>query len=61
MAMNGEEYSASPASCPSPSVGEVVAAEVSGRTPPIDVGELRPERFGEGRLLRLAYGPGARA
>ena len=45
----------------SPSVGEVVAAEVSGRTPPIDVSELRPERFAEGRLLRLAYGPGARA
>jgi sarcosine oxidase subunit beta len=45
----------------SPAVGEVVAAEVSGRAPPIDVGELRPERFAEGRLLRLAYGPGARA
>ncbi len=45
----------------SPAVGEVVAAEVTGRTPPIDIGELRPERFAEGRLLRLAYGPGARA
>ena len=45
----------------SPAVGEVVAAEVSGRTPPIDVGELRPERFAEGRLLQLSYGPGARA
>jgi glycine/D-amino acid oxidase-like deaminating enzyme len=45
----------------SPAVGEVVAAEVTGRTPPIDVGELRPERFAEGRLLQLAYGPGARA
>jgi glycine/D-amino acid oxidase-like deaminating enzyme len=45
----------------SPAVGEVVAAEVIGRTPPIDVSELRPERFAEGRLLRLAYGPGARA
>jgi glycine/D-amino acid oxidase-like deaminating enzyme len=45
----------------SPAVGEVAAAEVSGRTPPIDVGELRPERFAAGRLLRLAYGPGARA
>jgi sarcosine oxidase subunit beta len=45
----------------SPAVGEVVAAEVSGRTPPIDISELRPERFTEGRLLRLAYGPGARA
>ncbi len=45
----------------SPAVGEVVAAEVTDRTPPIDVSELRPERFAEGRLLRLAYGPGARA
>jgi len=45
----------------SPAVGDVVAAEVSGRTPPIDVGLLRPERFAEGRLLKLAYGPGARA
>ena len=44
-----------------PAVGEVVAAEVTGRTPPIDVSELRPQRFAEGRLLRLAYGPGARA
>jgi sarcosine oxidase, subunit beta len=45
----------------SPAVGEVVAAEVTGRTPPVDVSPLRPERFAEGRLLRLAYGPGARA
>jgi len=45
----------------SPAVGEVVAAEVTGRTPPIDVSELRPQRFAEGRLLHLAYGPGARA
>jgi len=45
----------------SPAVGEVVAAEVSGRTPSIDVSPLRPERFAEGRLLQLAYGPGARA
>jgi sarcosine oxidase, subunit beta len=45
----------------SPAVGEVVAAEVTDRPPPIDVSELRPERFAEGRLLRLAYGPGARA
>lgn len=45
----------------SPAVGEVVAAEVSGRTPPIDVCPLRPERFAEGRLLQLSYGPGARA
>ena len=45
----------------SPAVGEVVAAEIKGRTAPIDVGELRPERFAEGRLLELAYGPGARA
>jgi glycine/D-amino acid oxidase-like deaminating enzyme len=45
----------------SPAVGEVVAAEVTGRTPPVDVSELRAERFAQGRLLRLAYGPGARA
>lgn len=45
----------------SPAVGEVVAAEVTGRTPPIDVSPLRAQRFDEGRLLRLAYGPGARA
>jgi glycine/D-amino acid oxidase-like deaminating enzyme len=45
----------------SPAVGEVVAAEVTGRTPPIDVADLRPTRFADGRLLRLAYGPGARA
>ena len=45
----------------SPAVGEVVAAEVTGRTPPIDVSDLRPTRFAEGRPLRLAYGPGARA
>jgi sarcosine oxidase subunit beta len=45
----------------SPAVGEVVAAEVTGRPAPIDVADLRPTRFAEGRLLRLAYGPGARA
>jgi glycine/D-amino acid oxidase-like deaminating enzyme len=45
----------------SPAVGEVVAAEITGRTPPVDVSALRPERFAAGRLLRLAYGPGARA
>jgi hypothetical protein len=38
-----------------------VAAEVTGGRPPIDVDELRPERFSDGRLLPLAYGPGARA
>jgi glycine/D-amino acid oxidase-like deaminating enzyme len=45
----------------SPAVGEVAAAELLGETPPIDVGELRPDRFARGALLRLAYGPGARA
>jgi sarcosine oxidase, subunit beta len=45
----------------SPAVGEVVAAEVLGAQPPIDVTALRPSRFAEGKLLRLAYGPGARA
>jgi sarcosine oxidase subunit beta len=45
----------------SPAVGEVVAAEVVGDEPVIDVTALRPTRFAEGKLLRLAYGPGARA
>jgi len=45
----------------SPAVGEVVAAEVVGDQPVIDVTALRPARFAEGELLRLAYGPGARA
>jgi sarcosine oxidase, subunit beta len=45
----------------SPAVGEVVAAEVLGAEPRIDVTALRPSRFAEGALLRLAYGPGARA
>jgi sarcosine oxidase subunit beta len=45
----------------SPAVGEVVAAEVVGEEPVIDVTALRPTRFAEGALLRLAYGPGARA
>ena len=45
----------------SPAVGEVVAAEVVGAEPRIDVTALRPTRFAEGALLRLAYGPGARA
>ncbi len=44
-----------------PAVGEVVAAEVLGAEPRIDVTALRPSRFAEGALLRLAYGPGARA
>jgi sarcosine oxidase subunit beta len=44
-----------------PAVGEVVAAEVVGTEPPIDVSPLRLERFARGETLRLAYGPGARA
>jgi glycine/D-amino acid oxidase-like deaminating enzyme len=44
-----------------PAVGEVVAAEVLGETPAIDVSPLAPGRFRRGELLRLAYGPGARA
>ena len=44
-----------------PAVGEVVADEALGRAPAIDVRALRPERFERGELLRLAYGPGARA
>jgi sarcosine oxidase, subunit beta len=45
----------------SPAVGEVAAAEVLADTPPLDVSQLRPDRFERGALLRLAYGPGARA
>ena len=45
----------------SPAVGEVVAAEVLGSEPRVDVSALRAQRFADGRLLRLAYGPGARA
>jgi glycine/D-amino acid oxidase-like deaminating enzyme len=44
-----------------PAIGEVVAAEVVGDEPAIDVTALRPTRFAEGAMLRLAYGPGARA
>jgi glycine/D-amino acid oxidase-like deaminating enzyme len=44
-----------------PSVGEVVADEIAGRTPAIDVSALRPDRFERGEPLWLAYGPGARA
>jgi sarcosine oxidase subunit beta len=45
----------------SPAIGEVVAAEVVGDEPAIDVTALRPARFAEDALLHLAYGPGARA
>jgi glycine/D-amino acid oxidase-like deaminating enzyme len=44
-----------------PSVGEVVADELTGKRPTVDVSELGLERFERGFLLRLAYGPGARA
>jgi sarcosine oxidase, subunit beta len=44
-----------------PAVGEVVADEIVGREPAIDVSALAPERFQRGEELRLAYGPGARA
>jgi sarcosine oxidase subunit beta len=44
-----------------PAVGETVADEILGRVPVFDLTPLRLERFGEGRLMRLAYGPGARA
>jgi glycine/D-amino acid oxidase-like deaminating enzyme len=45
----------------SPAVGEVVADEVLGRSPSIDVSDLRPDRFDRNRPMHLAYGPGARA
>ena len=44
-----------------PSVGEVAAAHVVGEVPEIDVESLAPARFQQGKLLTLAYGPGARA
>ncbi len=44
-----------------PAVGEVVADEILGRPPAIDVSALSPGRFRRGKLLHLAYGPGARA
>jgi len=44
-----------------PAIAECAAAQIAGREPPIDLRPLRFERFAEGDLLRLAYGPGARA
>jgi glycine/D-amino acid oxidase-like deaminating enzyme len=44
-----------------PAVAECAAAQIAGREPPIDIAALRPQRFAEGDLLHLAYGPGARA
>ena len=42
-------------------IAESAAAVIAGREPPIDLRPLRFERFAEGDLLSLAYGPGARA
>src|SRR5262249_24627274 len=42
-----------------PAVGEVIADELTGRTPAIDITELRPATAP--RPLRFAYGPGAGA
>lgn len=44
-----------------PAVGEVVADEILGRKPSVDISALSPGRFRRGELLHLAYGPGARA
>ena len=44
-----------------PAIAESAAAVIAGREPPIDLRPLRFERFAEGDLLSLAYGPGARA
>jgi sarcosine oxidase subunit beta len=44
-----------------PAVGEVVADDVTGRAPRLDITPLSPDRFARGLPLRLAYGPGARA
>ncbi len=50
----------------SPSVGEIAASQVLGieqlaGAPPLDARALRPSRFDDGDLMRLAYGPSARA
>ena len=45
----------------SPAIGEVTAAAVLGHESPYDMRPLRFERFAEGDLMHLAYGPGARA
>jgi sarcosine oxidase subunit beta len=44
-----------------PAIAESAAAVIAGREPRIDLRPLRFERFAQGDLLRLAYGPGARA
>jgi glycine/D-amino acid oxidase-like deaminating enzyme len=44
-----------------PAIAESAAAVIAGREPRIDPRPLRFERFAEGDLLSLAYGPGARA
>ena len=44
-----------------PAIAECVAAELAGREPPTDLAPLRFSRFAESDLLRLAYGPSARA
>ena len=50
----------------SPTVGEIVAADVLGRdqvgaAAPIDARALRPSRFAAGEEMHLTYGPSARA
>lgn len=44
-----------------PAAGRVMADLVLGTEPSIDVADLDPARFAEGRLNACAYGPGARA
>lgn len=44
-----------------PAAGRVMADLVLGAEPFIDVADLDPARFAEGRLNPCAYGPGARA
>jgi len=44
-----------------PSIGEAAADAILGREPRIDVRALDAGRFERGELLRLAYGPSARA
>jgi len=42
----------------SPALGEVLAAQILGEQPPIDVSMFRLSRFAEGRLLRGHHAQG---
>jgi sarcosine oxidase subunit beta len=38
----------------SPAIGVIIADMITGREPPIDVSELRPSRFDEGKAIPFA-------